>query len=128
MRYLAVFTVLVVSTTNSSAFIAGDAAAGKVAYETRCGSCHAVNENRVGPMHADIVGRPVAALTSYVYSPALSKLGGFWSSCRLDIWLQDPQAMAPGTTMPRVPTTADERRDIITYLATVSEIRSLECP
>ena len=40
---------------------------------------------------------------------------------RLDQWLRDPQAMAPGSSMTTTVADPAVRRAIITYLATVSD-------
>jgi cytochrome c len=99
----------------------GDAAAGKALYEAKCGGCHSVEANRVGPRHRDVVGRKVASLTDYDYSPAIRKLGGVWTAERIDVWLQGPQAMAPGSKMFLSVSDPEQRRDIIAYLASVSK-------
>jgi cytochrome c len=99
----------------------GAAAAGQAFYEAKCGGCHSVDENRVGPRHRNVVGRKVASLTDYDYSPAIRKLGGVWTAERIDVWLQGPQAMAPGAKMFLSVPDAQQRRDIIAYLASVSK-------
>jgi cytochrome c len=91
-------------------------------YEARCEGCHSVREDRVGPRHRDLVGRPVAAIPNFAYSPALYQLGGIWTPERLDQWLQDPQAMAPGSDMRTRVEDADQRKAIIAYLASVSSL------
>jgi cytochrome c len=99
----------------------GDAAAGKATYEAKCGGCHSVDENRIGPRHRNVVGRKVASLTDYDYSPAIKKLGGVWTLARIDMWLQGPQTMAPGAKMFFSVPDGDQRRNIIAYLASVSK-------
>lgn len=98
----------------------GDAARGKVYYENNCAGCHSVDEDRIGPRHRDVVGRRIAAVTGFQYSPALKELKGAWSEALLDDWLKDPQAIAPGTTMGFSVRDAGDRADIIAYLKTVS--------
>ena len=95
--------------------------AGRALYEAKCGGCHSVDENRVGPRHRNVVGRKVASLKDYDYSPALKRLGGVWTPDRLDSWLQGPQAMAPGAKMFFSVPDADQRRKITAYLASVSK-------
>jgi cytochrome c len=90
---------------------------GQELYAGKCGGCHSLDENRVGPRHRDLVGRKVASLADYDYSRAIKKLGGVWTSSRLDQWLQGPQTMAPGAKMFfQVPDPA-QRKAIITYLS-----------
>jgi cytochrome c len=96
-----------------------DAAIGKSLYEAKCGACHSVDANRVGPMHRGVVGRPVASVPGYSYSPALKKLGGVWTPERLDLWLQNPQAVAPGSAMFFTVDDPVQRREIVAYLSTL---------
>ena len=46
---------------------AGDAVHGKELYESRCGGCHSLDQNRVGPKHRGVVGRKVASVPDYDY-------------------------------------------------------------
>jgi cytochrome c2 len=56
--------------------------------------------HRMGPDLLQIVGRPVASAPGFDnYSAALKALGGRWTKERLDAFLRDPQAAAPGSTM-----------------------------
>lgn len=96
---------------------------GHDAYEARCEGCHSVREDRVGPRHRDVVGRPVAGIPNFSYSPALYQLGGVWTPERLDQWLTNPQAMAPGSDMRTRVDDPDERKAIIAYLKSVSAPR-----
>jgi cytochrome c len=48
----------------------------------------------------DIVGRRVASADGYIdYSPALTAFGGKWTEDRLNTFLQNPQAVVPGSAM-----------------------------
>jgi len=100
---------------------AADVAAGKALYEAKCGGCHSVDANRIGPKHRGVVGRKVASVPDYDYSPAIKKLGGVWTPARIDKWLQGPQAMAPGAKMFLSVPDPQQRHDIIAYLASVSK-------
>ena len=94
-----------------------EVADGKMLYESKCGGCHSLDKNRVGPKHRGVVGRKVASVPDYDSSPALKKLGGVWTPERIDRWLQGPQAMAPGAKMFfQVPDPA-QRKAIIAYLS-----------
>ena len=66
------------------------------------------------------MGRKVASLPDFDYSAALKKLGGVWTPARLDTWLQNPQAVAPGAKMFLTVPDPQQRHDIIAYLASVS--------
>ncbi len=88
-----------------AAAAAGDAPAaqnplrGKILF-LRCASCHDVTEG-------------------YKYSPALKSQNFVWDTARLDAWMANPNAVAPGTAMAfaGIPEAAD-RQAIIGYLET----------
>lgn len=100
---------------------ASDAAAGEMLYEAKCGGCHSVDRDRIGPRHRGVVGRPVASVPGYSYSPALKRLGGSWTPARLDRWLSGTQKMAPGSKMYLELDDPAQRRAIIGYLGSVSK-------
>jgi cytochrome c len=93
---------------------------GRSLYENKCGGCHSVDVDRVGPRHQDVVGRRVASVAGYDYSPALKQLGGVWTPARLDLWLSDTQKMAPRSKMYLTLDDPHQRRLIIAYLQSVS--------
>jgi cytochrome c len=99
---------------------ADGAAAGQTLYQTNCGGCHSVDADRIGPRHRNVVGRAVAGVPGYNYSPALKKLGGVWTSARLDQWLSSTQKMAPGSRMYLEMDDPARRRLVIAYLQSVS--------
>jgi cytochrome c len=117
---LLLVALLSVAARTAHAQGAADVAAGKELYEAKCGGCHSVEMNRIGPRHRGVVGRKVASLPDYDYSPAIKKLGGVWTRARIDKWLQGPQAMAPGSKMFVTVPDPTIRREIIAYLASVS--------
>ncbi len=96
------------------------AADGKALYEGKCGGCHSLDANRVGPAHRGVVGRRIATAPGYAYSPAIKKLAGVWTPARLDQWLQAPQKLAPGSKMYLTIPDAQKRAAIISYLASAS--------
>jgi cytochrome c len=76
--------------------VAGEKAAKK------CTSCHSFDDggpNKVGPNLWNIVGAPVAKVEGYDFSAALVDTGGEWTYNRLDRYLTNPKAFAPGTKM-----------------------------
>lgn len=99
---------------------AGDPVAGRSLYQARCGGCHSLDTNRIGPLHRGVVGRQPGSVPGYAYSPRVRALGGTWTPARLDQWLQGPQRMAPGSKMFTTIDNATERRHIIAYLQSVS--------
>lgn len=80
----------------------GDAIAGKAVFR-KCAPCHSTEPvNRVGPTLAGIVGRPVATVEDYNYSPAMRAFGEggkIWSEAQLAEYLMAPRAVVPGTRM-----------------------------
>ena len=119
-------TILLLSGTvasgEESANIAiGDSASGAVLYQQRCGACHSLDQNRIGPRQRGLYGATAGAVDDFAYSPALTDLGVTWSDATLDAWLQNPGAMAPGTRMGYRLPDAQERADIIAYLREVAE-------
>lgn len=88
---------------------------------SQCAACHNTNvdqrSGRLGPSLRGVVGRNVAALGDFDYSPALHALGGQWSAERLDEFLRDPAAYAPGTAMALTGLAdAQDRAAVIEYL------------
>jgi len=105
----------VVSLTRTSARIDGN-----VLYHRQCAICHEPTPGQsraVGPSLNGISGRPVASLEQYAYSEALRRLGGAWTPERLDAFLQNPRAFAPGTAMGLgAVDDAAERRALVAFL------------
>ena len=102
-----------------NAFAAGDAANGAKLYPLKCGACHALDTNKIGPMQHGVVGRKAGTAVGYTYSPALKASGVTWDEAAIDKWLINPLAMVPGTKMQfRLPD-PKERADIIAYLKSV---------
>jgi len=117
----ALFGILVAAASSAlSAPAPGDVAAGQKLYEAKCGGCHTLDANRVGPLHRGVVGRRPGVAPGFNYSPAVKALGGVWTPARLDQWLKGPQAMAPGARMYFSVPDPSQRLDIIAYLASVS--------
>ncbi len=95
---------------------ASPAADGAQLYQAKCGSCHSIPANRVGPAHKGVFGRRAGMATGYNYSPAMRAATITWNAATLDQWLQGPQKMVKGSRMfLSVPNPA-ERAAIIGYL------------
>jgi cytochrome c len=82
-----------------------------------CAGCHSLDENEVGPKHRGVVGRRAAAVPGYAYSAALKKSNIIWDKPTLDRWLAGPQKVVPGSKMFFSVSNAQNRTDIIAYLA-----------
>ena len=100
---------------------AGDAEAGKTAFNRRCAVCHAVAEgqNKVGPSLHGVIGRASGAVPNFNYSPAMKNAGKTWDEASIDTYLQDPKAYVPGNRMILAGIKDEaERQNIIAYLET----------
>jgi cytochrome c len=95
---------------------AGDPVLGKMLYESRCGACHSIQSNRVGPKHLGVVGRKAGRIADYDYSPALKRARFVWTPARIDTWLQGPSKLIPGTKMAFTVPKPEDRAAIIAYL------------
>lgn len=110
----AIALALLAGTAGSSA--AADAQRGAVLYETRCGGCHSIESDRVGPRHAGLLGRKAGSVAGFDYSPALRRAGFVWDEARLDRWLAAPESLVPGQQMNVAVAQAADRADLIAYL------------
>lgn len=98
--------------------LAGDAEAGAELYSAECRGCHAVS---IAPTLRGIIGRPIASVAAFTgYSDGLkSKSGETWSEANLDTFLTAPSVFAPGTLMVKALPDAQQRADVIAYIATL---------
>jgi len=94
----------------------GDATHGKSLYQV-CMGCHSLDDDDVGPRHRGVVGRVAGSVQGYAYSPALKNSHIVWDATTLDRWLTNPQALVPGTKMFFAMPKAQDRADVIAYLA-----------
>jgi len=95
---------------------AADAVRGAALYESKCGGCHALDENRYGPAHRGVFGRKAGSAAGYAYSSAVAASGVVWSAETLDRWLSDPEKLIPGQKMNVSVAAAQDRLDLIAYL------------
>lgn len=104
----------------------GSADAGAKVFK-KCAACHAVGEgakNKVGPELNGTVGRKVAAVESFNYSPAFkakAQEGWVWDEKHLTEYLANPKAYIKGTKMAFAGLEKPEEiADLIAYLKTFS--------
>lgn len=116
MRFAFIFAVIA-SAASTPALAAGDPVLGATLYESRCGACHSIQTNRIGPKHLGVVGRKAGSVPGFAYSPALKKAKFVWTPQQLDKWLQGPGKLVKGTAMAFTVPKAEDRAAIIAYLA-----------
>jgi cytochrome c len=65
------------------------------------------------------MGRRVGSLSGYKYSDELGRSRLRWTPQTLNVWLEDPEDLVPGQRMGFQVENAQERADLIAYLATL---------
>jgi len=95
---------------------AGDPVHGQQIYESRCGGCHSLDANRVGPAHRGVYGRKAGSVPDYPYSAGVKSSTIVWGDETLDKWLTNPQAFIPGARMGFRLSKPEDRADVIAYL------------
>ncbi len=102
MKLQCLVLAAVVAMPAGIAFADGDPVAGAKVFK-QCMACHTATEakNKVGPTLMGIIGRPVASVADYKYSPAMTTFGQgkVWSEEELAAYLPKPKDLVPGTKM-----------------------------
>jgi cytochrome c len=90
-----------------------------------CQACHTFQKgqpNNIGPNLYGVVGRPIASVVGFNYSPALKAKGGTWTFDALNTWLKNPRGDVPGTLMTFAGIDEEkERADVIDFLNSNSD-------
>ena len=90
-----------------------------------CATCHNFAKGagtKVGPDLYGVVGRDIAKEPGFSYSSALQAKGGKWTFEKINEWITDPKAFAPGTRMAFAGVkSASQRANIIAYLDSLSD-------
>ena len=89
---------------------------GKELFDKRCGGCHALDRDKEGPRLGGVVGRATASITTFEYSDGLKKAKFKWTEEKLNQWLTDPDKLVADNDMAFHVESADERREIISFL------------
>jgi cytochrome c len=90
---------------------------------TSCAVCHTAEPgapHRQGPNLVGVLGRKAATIHGFKYSPVLTGSTLVWDEATLDRWIEDAQAMLPGTTMAYRQRDPDKRKAIIAYLKSLN--------
>ena len=102
MKLHGLFFVAAATFVTGMAHAEGDAAAGAVVFK-KCAVCHTATEpvNKVGPTLMGLIGRPVASVEGYSYSPAMKAFGNgkVWDETLLTEYLPNPKVLVKGTKM-----------------------------
>lgn len=112
----AVLAAAILGSAAAAGAAAADPERGKELYESRCGGCHSLDANRVGPAHRGVYGRKAGTAPNFDYSAAVRNSGIVWEGKTLDAWLTDPQTLIPGQRMNFRVSAPEDRTDIIAYL------------
>ena len=94
---------------------------GRTFYARRCGACHSIDTNRIGPRHRGVHGRVAGSLTDYNYSAALRGADIIWDEeTLLSLFHKGPDVYLPGTKMPmqRIP----RRNDLVQLIDYMREL------
>ena len=91
----------------------------------KCVACHTFQKGAaalVGPNLWGIVNRQKASFPGFNYSAGMKSKTGNWTIDDLNIYLQNPKAMVPGTAMnfPGIPK-ATERADVVAFLNSLAD-------
>lgn len=78
--------------------------AGEKFFDVECRRCHAIDsqDKSYGPPLEGIIGRKAGSVENYPYSDALKAAGFVWTPGALRAWMEDNQALIPGTKMRHV--------------------------
>jgi cytochrome c len=98
----------------------GVPARGQMIFESRCVACHSLDANRVGPALGTVFGRVAGKAPDYFYSKALGAATHVWTRDKLQAWLTNPEALVPGQGMGYSVEKAEDRQDVVAYLASLS--------
>lgn len=94
---------------------------GQQLVESRCFACHSLDANRAGPALRGVVGRKAGKAEGYFYSEAMAAATHTWTEAGLKAWLTNPEKVVPGQEMYYQLDSAQDREDVVAYLASVSK-------
>lgn len=98
----------------------GDVARGRGLFESRCGGCHSLDDDRVGPALGTVAGRAAGKKADFAYSAALAAATHVWTPEKLQAWLTDPETLVPGQAMGYRLSEAADRRDVVAFLQSLA--------
>jgi cytochrome c len=100
-----------------------DVAAGERVFRTQCMGCHSTEpeRNRAGPTLHGVFGRVSGRVEGFDFSEAMREAGVEWDRETIDAFLEEPDAVVPGTKMVFWGLRPDDRRRVIAYLEAVTK-------
>lgn len=104
---------------------AASVAAGKAVFRQQCSVCHSDKPgvNKIGPSLFGVVGRHIGREPGYDYSVADRNANLVWTQAELNLYINHPQKIVPGTKMPYQGLhNAAKRQDLIAFLATLKNV------
>ena len=113
------------TSTDIAAFLAlGDIAHGEKVFK-KCKACHSIKQgggNKIGPKLWNVMFRPVAQITDYKYSKALTSYGKEWDWEEMNGFLIKPSSWIKGNKMGFAGLKSEkDRASVILYLNQNSE-------
>jgi cytochrome c len=103
--------------------LVGDATRGAALYDDKCGACHSLDANRVGPAHRGVYGRKAGSAPGFDYSPGVKASKVIWKEATLNQWLTSPQDFIPGARMGFRLSDPQQRADVIAFLKRESAVK-----
>jgi cytochrome c len=118
---LAGCALLVIQALPAAAQQATSVARGQALFESRCIACHSLDDNRVGPALRTVIGRTAGKVRDYAYSSAMTAATHTWNREKLTAWLTNPEDVVPGQAMNYRLDVAQDRIDVVAYLASLAK-------
>ena len=103
--------------------VPGDATAGFEIFKSHCSACHGKQGEgaALAPPLLGVVGARAASSTFTGYTAALKASGAVWTPAKLDGFLSGPGKLIPGTAMMASLPNAEDRQNLIAFLATLKK-------
>ena len=98
-----------------------DAVRGQQLVESRCFACHSLDAHRAGPALRGVVGRQAGKVEGYFYSEAMAAATHTWTEAGIKAWLTNPEKVVRGQEMYYQLDSAQDREDVVAYLASISK-------
>ena len=104
---------------------AADTGSGGEIANQQCAACHSFDQGgatKVGPSLWEIVGRDIAGVEGFNYSPPMSRKEGEWGFAELEKFIANPRHFIPGNRMPYMGIAdLNERANVVAYLRSLSD-------